>query len=330
MDIGELRQMLDRAGQAHVLNFWDELDSEQQRELQAELQALNVEELNVVFRKAMDSFQQAARHEKVDARMEPVPRQVLGSATRDQDQLQAWESEGSSLAQALTARCFLGASCRPRVSISSTLPDARGRCQPWSSRSAALLTCPSLPAWFFWAGACSILPPCRQPVPSVCHVLSLGAPIWTPVLHVGVIVWLSICLSIHFCCLLRRRPLLFLGFSSCSFTLQNSLSSHRLLSPASVSPCFPWPISWEWIRTHRVPKMPLGPASRRGHRKRFTPFSSLPLSFPLCLFFPPSLLHLPSTWGTIRGGPVRPRAGHTYYLSSMSGHFSLWSMLSLT
>ncbi|XP_049632456.1 UDP-N-acetylhexosamine pyrophosphorylase [Suncus etruscus] len=94
MDIGELRQMLDRTGQAHVLNFWDELDSEQQRELQAELQALNVEELNVVFRKAMDSFQQAARHEKVDARMEPVPRQVLGSATRDQDQLQAWESEG--------------------------------------------------------------------------------------------------------------------------------------------------------------------------------------------------------------------------------------------
>lgn len=130
MDIAELRQMLDRAGQAHVLNFWDELDSVQQRELQAELQALNVEELNVVFRKAMDSFQQAARHEKVDARMEPVPRQVLGSATRDQDQLQAWESEGSSLAQALTARCFLGASCPPRVSISSTLPDARGRCQP--------------------------------------------------------------------------------------------------------------------------------------------------------------------------------------------------------
>uniref|UniRef100_A0A8C5L8T0 UDP-N-acetylhexosamine pyrophosphorylase n=1 Tax=Jaculus jaculus TaxID=51337 RepID=A0A8C5L8T0_JACJA len=66
----------------------------QQADLYAELQAVDFEELNYFFQKAIEGFNQSSRQEKVDARMEPVPREVLGSATRDQDQLQAWESEG--------------------------------------------------------------------------------------------------------------------------------------------------------------------------------------------------------------------------------------------
>ncbi|XP_054567634.1 UDP-N-acetylhexosamine pyrophosphorylase isoform X2 [Eptesicus fuscus] len=94
MNVSELRLRLSRAGQAHLLQFWDELEEAQQVELYAELQAMNFEELNVFFRKATEGFNQSSQQEKVDARMEPVPREVLGSATRDQDQLQAWESEG--------------------------------------------------------------------------------------------------------------------------------------------------------------------------------------------------------------------------------------------
>lgn len=95
MNVSELRHQLSRAGQEHLLQFWDELEAAQQAELYAELQAMNFEELNVFFRKATEGFSQSSQQEKVDARMEPVPREVLGSATRDQDQLQAWESEGT-------------------------------------------------------------------------------------------------------------------------------------------------------------------------------------------------------------------------------------------
>lgn len=94
MDVSDLKLRLSRAGQEHLLQFWNELDGAQQAELYAELQAMDFEELNVFFQKATAEFSQASQQEKVDARMEPVPREVLGSATRDQDQLQAWESGG--------------------------------------------------------------------------------------------------------------------------------------------------------------------------------------------------------------------------------------------
>lgn len=95
MNVNELKQRLSRAGQEHLLQFWTELSEAQQRDLYTELQAMDFEELNSFFHKAIGEFDRSSHQEKVDARMEPVPRQVLGSATRDQDQLQAWESEGT-------------------------------------------------------------------------------------------------------------------------------------------------------------------------------------------------------------------------------------------
>ncbi|XP_011375336.1 UDP-N-acetylhexosamine pyrophosphorylase isoform X1 [Pteropus vampyrus] len=90
----DLELRLARAGQEHLLRFWDELEEAQRAELCAELQAMDFEELSIFFQKATEGVRQFSQLEKVDARMEPIPREVLGSATRDQDQLQAWESEG--------------------------------------------------------------------------------------------------------------------------------------------------------------------------------------------------------------------------------------------
>uniref|UniRef100_A0A2K5YJV5 UDP-N-acetylglucosamine pyrophosphorylase 1 n=1 Tax=Mandrillus leucophaeus TaxID=9568 RepID=A0A2K5YJV5_MANLE len=94
MNVNDLKLTLSKAGQEHLLHFWNELEEAQQVELYAELQAMNFEELNLFFQKAIEGFNQSSHQKNVDARMEPVPREVLGSATRDQDQLQAWESEG--------------------------------------------------------------------------------------------------------------------------------------------------------------------------------------------------------------------------------------------
>lgn len=95
MNVNDLKLRLSKAGQEHLLQFWNELDEAQQVELYAELQAMNFEELNFFFQKAIEDFNQSSQQEKMDSRMEPVPREVLGSATRDQDRLQAWESEGT-------------------------------------------------------------------------------------------------------------------------------------------------------------------------------------------------------------------------------------------
>ncbi|XP_069497452.1 UDP-N-acetylhexosamine pyrophosphorylase isoform X2 [Ambystoma mexicanum] len=96
MDVSKLHQRLIEAGQGHLLQYWEELPSDQQLELVDELQGMDFAELNVFFQRAMKGFGLSANQEKVDARMEAVPKNVLGSATRDGDWLQEWEREGFS------------------------------------------------------------------------------------------------------------------------------------------------------------------------------------------------------------------------------------------
>lgn len=93
METGTLAQRLAEAGQAHVMQFWDQLSPEEQAELVKELEAMNFQEINTFFKKAMEISGQPT-HEKVDSRMEPVPREVLGSVTRDRECLKEWEEEG--------------------------------------------------------------------------------------------------------------------------------------------------------------------------------------------------------------------------------------------
>ncbi|KAM4023326.1 UDP-N-acetylhexosamine pyrophosphorylase isoform 1-T2 [Anomaloglossus baeobatrachus] len=94
MDVETLRRSLAEAGQSHVLQFWDELSEAQRSHLLEELQDFSFQELNGFFHRAMAAFSVSSTQEKVDARMEAVPREVLGSVTRDQEQLTDWEAQG--------------------------------------------------------------------------------------------------------------------------------------------------------------------------------------------------------------------------------------------
>ncbi|XP_030647284.1 UDP-N-acetylhexosamine pyrophosphorylase isoform X1 [Chanos chanos] len=93
MDIGTLTARLSEAGQSHVLQFWDDLKPEEQAEMIQDLEGMDFKEINRFFKNAMETSGQD-KQEKIDSRMEPVPREVLGSVTRDREFLKDWEDEG--------------------------------------------------------------------------------------------------------------------------------------------------------------------------------------------------------------------------------------------
>lgn len=104
-----LAKRLDKAGQSHLLHFWAELSRQEQADLSKDLEEMDFEEINRFFKKAMETSNNT-KDEKMDARMEPVPREVLGSVTRDRESHKAWEQTGELIqsecvAQTLTYLC---------------------------------------------------------------------------------------------------------------------------------------------------------------------------------------------------------------------------------
>lgn len=88
-----LAQRLAEADQSHLLQFWNELSPAEQAELTRELQGMDFKEINGFFKNAMETSS-SSKQEKMDTRMEPVPREVLGSVTRDRECLKDWELAG--------------------------------------------------------------------------------------------------------------------------------------------------------------------------------------------------------------------------------------------
>ncbi|XP_069793902.1 UDP-N-acetylhexosamine pyrophosphorylase isoform X2 [Narcine bancroftii] len=94
MDASGLRERLARCGQAHLLRFWDELGEAERGELLADLRDCRFAEIARCFRQAVRGSAALRSQQKVDEHMEPVPKEVQGSVTRDGAQLPAWEAEG--------------------------------------------------------------------------------------------------------------------------------------------------------------------------------------------------------------------------------------------
>lgn len=99
-----LAAKLAEASQSHLLQFWNELSPEEQADLILDLQGMDVQEIGGFFQKAME-MSSSSKNEKMDTRMEPVPREVLGSVTRDRESLKSWEQSGQQRVSAFF--CFV-------------------------------------------------------------------------------------------------------------------------------------------------------------------------------------------------------------------------------
>lgn len=93
MNISALRQRLANASQSHLLQFYSQLNPEEQAELIDDLERMDFQEINGFFKNATEASDNS-KQGKLDNRMEPVPREVLGSVTRDGECVKDWEMTG--------------------------------------------------------------------------------------------------------------------------------------------------------------------------------------------------------------------------------------------
>ena len=84
LDVVKLRKELQRFGQEHLLQFWDELSEDHQNELYNQLSALDMEEVQEYFKKTVVEMSHAG--EKLDDRMQPLTESQCGSIAKSTDQ----------------------------------------------------------------------------------------------------------------------------------------------------------------------------------------------------------------------------------------------------
>lgn len=93
MDATPLLSLLQQHGQQHLIQFWSDLNQEQQQTLLNDLESINFEEVTDMFQKTISETNED--NEKLDDRLQPIPSEIHGSITRTSpEKLKLYENEG--------------------------------------------------------------------------------------------------------------------------------------------------------------------------------------------------------------------------------------------
>ena len=91
MDIAKLRSQLQAVNQEHLLQFWEELSQDQQKDLYDELSGLDLDEVLEYFSRTVAEMHSAG--EKLDDKMQPLTESQCGSVVKSSDrELQQYEA----------------------------------------------------------------------------------------------------------------------------------------------------------------------------------------------------------------------------------------------
>ena len=102
MDIEALRSRLLESGQEHLLRHWNTLNNTEKQSLYDELNAIDFKRLSGYVERCQESLARVGT--KLDASMEPLPQQYVGSVLRtDQQTLKAYEAEGTYMYGTMSA-----------------------------------------------------------------------------------------------------------------------------------------------------------------------------------------------------------------------------------
>lgn len=93
LSLEQVKQSLERAGQAHILQFWPELCEEERDSFLLELSQLDLKGLKGHCDGAVRAA--ASPPDSLDQHIEPVPPEFIGSVRKsDKKSLAEWENEG--------------------------------------------------------------------------------------------------------------------------------------------------------------------------------------------------------------------------------------------
>ena len=91
IDIDSLRKRYEAAGQDHLFKFWPKLSEVEQNSLTSQLEALDIDRVNRIFKKALSSELESLDHRDP---IEPLPRDASDSTVNNPKGEAEWRSVG--------------------------------------------------------------------------------------------------------------------------------------------------------------------------------------------------------------------------------------------